>query len=617
MQYKLAPKSLPQEIWQRMKTGNAYTVAEIESWINSGTGNLSPLVKHEITEVDRNEMRSALGPPLDTTDTPTQSSILGAKIIPTYTETVRKQDTVQSERTQDQSYIQLILRDNPLLFLFSPRDDTYSPRSKEAIESLSKPPSTPVEEEYHLMQALTESTLHSPQLLRKKGFTHLDRRGAAEYFRNQLWEGTGQSRDLWERWQYHNATQRLEAELGANRFITAEAHEIDFADIREDFTGHKVYAVDDADAHEIDDAFSWTDSHIYVHIADPTAAIKFDSLQAKIAQRKVQTLYYPHAVVPMLKTRDITGGHRPTLTWKIDRENGEGRLLLGIIKDVQRVSYHEVDSNKQFPEMFRFTDMLRQRRKFALDLDLPQAAIRVEPHPHEPFPIANRNSITRCDVNLTLIPDSLARRMIAELMIHCNGMMAAIASRAKVAIPFRTMPAILRPESTDNTRELLSRVQDGLATLAERYLLVSELAGGRTEATCRPHALLGLNGYARSTSPLRRYSDLVTHWQIKSLFANTVRAPFSFEEMVDICKDVSASELEAQRSMRASMTFWGLRWLESRNQEFDVLCVRSDRGKVMDIGLDVELEDYRRREVGTIQKMQCKNSRVVQLDDVS
>lgn len=240
-------------------------------------------------------------------------------------------------------------------------------------------------------------------------------------------------------------------------------------------------------------------------------------------------------------------------------------------------------------------------------MDLPEVSMSVTPHPHEPFPVMNRSAIKDCQVNLELLAPSPARRMIAELMIHCNGMMATLAARNKIPIPFRNMPSILRQDASEGADDLLLRAQSGQSTLYDRWLLLSELSGGVTEAICRPHAMLGLEGYARSTSPLRRYSDLLCHWQIKSLFQDSPCVPFGTSEIIHLSKLISNREKEAQRSMRRSLSFWGMKWLQDRNQSFQVFCTHSDRGKVLKYGLDIQFEEDRSLTPGTILEMQVKN----------
>ena len=63
------------------------------------------------------------------------------------------------------------------------------------------------------------------------------------------------------------------------------------------------------------------------------------------------------------------------------------------------------------------------------------------------------------------------------------------------------------------SEEELEAVPDGMC---REYLIRSRM----TRSVCTtsgplPHAGLGLPGYVQATSPIRRYMDLLAHWQLK------------------------------------------------------------------------------------------------------
>lgn len=76
--------------------------------------------------------------------------------------------------------------------------------------------------------------------------------------------------------------------------------------------------------------------------------------------------------------------------------------------------------------------------------------------------------------------------------------------------------------------------------------MIAQLRGllGLDELSTKPgrHFLMGIKGYARVTSPLRRYSDLIAHWQIESALVQEMESgkairpgslPFSSKELQD------------------------------------------------------------------------------------
>jgi exoribonuclease-2 len=88
------------------------------------------------------------------------------------------------------------------------------------------------------------------------------------------------------------------------------------------------------------------------------------------------------------------------------------------------------------------------------------------------------------------------------------------------------------------------------------------------------HASLGLESYVQVTSPIRRYTDLLSHFQIKAHLRGE-ELPFSREELQEIVYSVSSSSYEATLVERQTNRYWGLEFLR-RNAEcvWDVLVLR-------------------------------------------
>ena len=79
---------------------------------------------------------------------------------------------------------------------------------------------------------------------------------------------------------------------------------------------------------------------------------------------------------------------------------------------------------------------------------------------------------------------------------------------AGLPLPYRGQAAIVMP-----SEEELEAVPEGMC---REYLIRSRM----TRSVCTtsgplPHAGLGLPGYVQATSPIRRYMDLLAHWQLK------------------------------------------------------------------------------------------------------
>ena len=89
--------------------------------------------------------------------------------------------------------------------------------------------------------------------------------------------------------------------------------------------------------------------------------------------------------------------------------------------------------------------------------------------------------------------------------------------------------------------EMGDRVEQALAELSPKQRMVRE-ATRKLEnppAIYGHNAGIGVKSYAWSTSPLRRYTDLVTHRLLKACLDGS-SAPYSYEELVDLVHQARA-----------------------------------------------------------------------------
>jgi exoribonuclease-2 len=74
------------------------------------------------------------------------------------------------------------------------------------------------------------------------------------------------------------------------------------------------------------------------------------------------------------------------------------------------------------------------------------------------------------------------------------------------------------------------------------------------------HASLGLDNYIQVTSPIRRYTDLLAHFQLKAHLRGE-DLPFSAEKLQEILYSVSSSAYEATLIERQTNRYWSLEYL--------------------------------------------------------
>jgi exoribonuclease-2 len=80
------------------------------------------------------------------------------------------------------------------------------------------------------------------------------------------------------------------------------------------------------------------------------------------------------------------------------------------------------------------------------------------------------------------------------------------------------------------------------------------------------HAGLGLEMYTQATSPIRRYSDLLTHFQLKAHLRGDI-PPFSAEQLRDVMQSVTASAQEISLVERQTNRYWALEYLRRYPQQ--------------------------------------------------
>jgi exoribonuclease-2 len=111
-----------------------------------------------------------------------------------------------------------------------------------------------------------------------------------------------------------------------------------------------------------------------------------------------------------------------------------------------------------------------------------------------------------------------------------------------------------------------------------------------------PHQGLGVDQYAWSTSPLRRYTDLVNQWQILACVEHGVTAPLAAQfkpKDADLFAVVSAFDAaySAYADFQGNMErYWCLRWLAQENiRHVEAVVLKDEVLRLVDIPLIIRL----------------------------
>ncbi|MFP3042247.1 RNB domain-containing ribonuclease [Treponema primitia] len=322
---------------------------------------------------------------------------------------------------------------------------------------------------------------------------------------------------------------------------------------RTDLTHLEAYAIDSPWSNDPDDAIS-LEKHpgggadtLYVHIADPAASILPGSPADIEARGRGATLYLPEGAIRMLADEalslfalGLSDSPCPALTFKlILGEDGsilETDIFPSLVR-ITRLSYAQADAavgaETVLAGLFRVAERNLQRRiaAGAVMIDLPEAHISV----HEE------------KVAINLIETYKSAETVRECMLLAGEGAARWALQRHLPFPFVSQETGDLPASP-------------LPGMAGSYQL-RRCMRPRTLST-KPglHWGLGLEQYTQVTSPLRRYTDLLAHQQIRAFLktgAYRDRAPLAEEKILIALaagEAAAAATVQAERTSRAHWT---------------------------------------------------------------
>lgn len=360
----------------------------------------------------------------------------------------------------------------------------------------------------------------------------------------------------------------------STKVLEVSHHRLEFppADLnvdRLDLTHLKVYTIDDESTREIDDGLSLETlpdgrDRVWIHIADPTRWVEpGDELDLE-ARRRITTVYLPTGMVPMFPSELATGpmSLNPGATCcalsfgVILSEAGaveDYTIHASSIKSTYRLTYDDVDEMLQWgvqaeSELETIAKWAKRRTAWresqgAISIHMPESSIKVKGDG---------------EVTIEVLDDSISRQLVAEMMILAGEVAARYAQTHSLPLPFRGQP---QPELPSD-EELLQLPAGPVRSCAIRRCMP------RSELTITParHASLGLDTYTQVTSPIRRYSDLLAHFQIKAHLRGDV-LPFSVEEVKELMLNIGSAVQEAVLVERHTNRYWSLEYLRRNADE--------------------------------------------------
>jgi exoribonuclease-2 len=308
----------------------------------------------------------------------------------------------------------------------------------------------------------------------------------------------------------------------------------------------QAFSIDDAATTEIDDAFSVTrlpggNLSVGIHIAAPGFGIAPGSAIDAAARERLATVYYPGGKITMLPEAAIgeytlgEGRDAPALSLYLEvapdstivaSETRAERVP--VAENLRHEALDEAATEAAFasgaPE-HRFGFELAALWRLATRLHAVRRKDEQEAEGRPEFSFRFENGRVRIRRRMRGTPID---RIVSELMIHVNGSWGQALARQGAA-------AIYRVQS-----------------------------GGKVRMSTVPaaHEGLGVESYAWSSSPLRRYVDLVNQRQLMALARGTTPPyPPGDEGLLTAMRDFEQAHEAYGVFQRDMERYWSLQWL--------------------------------------------------------
>jgi exoribonuclease-2 len=373
--------------------------------------------------------------------------------------------------------------------------------------------------------------------------------------------------------QYNPWASRLGANLNPVDFQIPDIVQ----DERTDLTHLEAYAIDDIGNQDPDDAISVDGNRLWVHVADVAALISPDSEIDRAACSRGSNLYLPEGVITMLPeevTRKLGLGlseESPALSFGFCFIGGEISDIEIIPSRVRviRTSYDEVEQQLDdfpFSKIRQTTEAFHAKRldQGAAEIRLPEVNIKLEDGKVVIRPMTSLHS----------------RQMVTNAMLMTGVAATSYAQAHDITIPYAIQPS---PEEIRQPK-----------TMSEMYAYRRLFKPSSAVPQPDRHFGLGLDAYARTTSPLRRYLDLLTHQQLRATTLGST--PLSQEQVSERIWTCETAIRTVRRAERLSNLHWKLVYLKQNPKwQGEAVIVSVEEHKAVAIIPELALETKIRR----------------------
>lgn len=352
------------------------------------------------------------------------------------------------------------------------------------------------------------------------------------------------------------------------------------AEGRIDLRHLSILTVDGASTRDFDDALhveaKGDNFEIGIHISDVSQFVVPKTPLFQDAKQRTTSLYFPDATVPMLPTNLsegalslIKGNDRAALSFLVTL-SPQGEILTSSIRrslvNVKRqLSYAEAASlygkDQELTHLTDLADKLKERR-------IEDGALLI-PIPDVVFRITNGqvNSIELHDV------DTPMRSMVSEFMVLANTLAAKF-------LCYKEEPGLYRSQDPSRKRFFKQPEHDLFINFRQRRFL----SRGHLTTTPKRHDGVGVDQYTTTTSPIRRFLDLIIQHQITSIL-KCEGQKFSTSKLNEYATIISAAQSRLNLIRQQRHRYWLFKFLEQRKGQSFAAFVLDKRNQKIQVVL--------------------------------
>jgi exoribonuclease-2 len=218
-------------------------------------------------------------------------------------------------------------------------------------------------------------------------------------------------------------------------------------------------------------------------------------------------------------------------------------IFQSLIKVEHQLTYYDVnidaDENRNIRILQDIAENFRKKRLAdgAIQITVPEISVWVNENQEVSINKVNR--------------ESPGRMLVSELMIMANWLFAKYLKNRQIPAIFRSQP---------KPRERLYKNNEG--TLFQNWMQRRLLS--RFVLSARPewHSGLGLDAYVTATSPIRKYSDLVTQRQIRASMG--LESAYTVDQIDKIIQSLELPMSQVGRFQYTRHRYWLLKYLEGQ-----------------------------------------------------